>query len=171
MQALAVISGVAPAERYPKLKKVFEEQCHATTYMFPYVLEALFKMGEPQMALDRMRMKYPTVMKEGCSTLYEHWNFEGTCNHAWTGGGIVPMVRFLAGIQATEPGFKSFSLSPQMGDLNWLETGFDTAYGRIEVYLRKKGRRIEATVSVPEGTTCSAGGRTLGPGTHKLRLP
>ena len=176
VQALAVISGVAPAERYPMLKKVFAAQCHATTYMFPYVLEALFRMGEPQMALDRMRRMYPTVMKDGCSTLYEHWNFEGTCNHAWTGGGIVPMVRCLAGIEALEPGFKSFSIKPQMGDLKWLETGFETAFGRIEVSLRRRGRRIDATLTVPEGTTCIVpdarlrSDKTLGPGTHELRI-
>ena len=176
VQALAVISGVAPSERYPALKKVFAEQMHATTYMFPYVLEALFRMGEPQMALDRMRKFYPTVMKEGCSTLYEHWNFDGSSNHAWAGGGVVPMVRCLAGIEALEPGYKTFTVNPQMGDLTWLETGFDTVYGRIEVSLRRKGRRIEATVLVPEGTTCLIPGKvngsvtTLGPGHHTLRL-
>ena len=57
-----------------------------------------------------------------------------------------------------------------MGDLKWLKTGFETNYGRIEVSLEKKGRRIDATVTVPEGTTCKAGGRTLVPGTHKVRL-
>ncbi len=170
VQALAVISGVASADKYPALKKVFAERYNATTYMFPYVLDALYTMGEPQMALDRMRKMYPTIMKDSCSTLYEHWNFDGSCNHAWAGGGVISMVRQLAGIDALEPGYKSFSLKPQMGDLKWLKTGFETNYGRIEVSLEKKGRRIDATVTVPEGTTCNAGGRILVPGTHKVRL-
>ena len=86
------------------------------------------------------------------------------------------MVRCLAGIEALEPGYKTFTVNPQMGDLTWLETGFDTVYGRIEVSLRRKGRRIEATVLVPEGTTCVLPGKvkgsatTLGPGRHTLRL-
>ncbi|MBR4756158.1 MAG: glycoside hydrolase [Bacteroidales bacterium] len=170
VQALAVISGVASPDKYPAIKKVFEERYNSTTYMFPYVLEALYTMGEPQMALDRMHKMYPTIMKEGCSTLYEHWNYDGSCNHAWAGGGIISMVRNLAGVDALEPGYKSFKLAPQMGGLKWLKTGFETNYGRIEVSLVKKGRRIDATVTVPEGTTCLAAGKTLGPGTHKVRL-
>ena len=80
------------------------------------------------------------------------------------------MVRQMAGIDALEPGHKSFCLKPQMGDLKWLETGFETNHGRIDVSLVKKGKRIDATVTVPEGTTCIAAGKTLGPGTHKIRL-
>ncbi|MBR4167478.1 MAG: glycoside hydrolase [Bacteroidales bacterium] len=170
VQALAVISGIASPDRYPLLKKVFAERYNATTYMFPYVLDALYTMGEPQMALDRMRKMYPTVMKDSCSTLYEHWNYDGTCNHAWTGGGVVSMVRRLAGVDALAPGYQEFEVKPQMGDLKWLKTGFETNYGRIEVSLVKKGRRIEAEITVPEGTTCRAGGRILAPGTHKVRL-
>ena len=169
-QALAVISGIASPDKYPAIKKVFEQRYNATTYMFPYVLDALYTMGEPQMALDRMRKMYPTIMKEDCSTLYEHWNYDGSCNHAWAGGGVISMVRQLAGVDALEPGYKSFSVKPQMGDLKWLKTGFDTNYGRIEVSLEKKGRRIEAIITVPEGTTCEAAGKVLTPGTHKVRI-
>ncbi len=63
-----------------------------------------------------------------------------------------------------------------MGDLKWLETGFETAFGRIEVSLRRRGRRIDATLTVPEGTTCIVpdarlrSSKTLGPGTHELRI-
>ncbi|MBR1926732.1 MAG: glycoside hydrolase [Bacteroidales bacterium] len=170
VQALAVISGVASKDKYPAIKKVFAERYNATTYMFPYVLDALYTMGEPQMALDRMRKMYPTIMKDSCSTLYEHWDYEGSCNHAWAGGGVISMVRQLAGVDALEPGYKSFTIKPQMGDLKWIKTGFETNYGRIEVSLEKKGRRVEAVVTVPEGTTCLAAGKTLGPGTHKVRL-
>ena len=170
VQALAVISGVASADKYPALKKVFAERYNATTYMFPYVLDALYTMGEPQMALDRMRKQCPTIMKDNCTTLYEHWNFDGTCNHAWAGGGVISMVRQLAGVDALKPGYQEFQVKPQMGDLKWLKTGFETNYGRIEVSLVKKEKRIEAEITVPEGTTCQTGGKTFGPGTHKVRL-
>ena len=152
------------------LKKVFAERYIATTYMFPYVLDALYTMGEPQMALDRMRKLCPTIMNDSCTTLWEHWNFEGTCNHAWAGGGVISMVRQLAGVEALKPGYKEFEVKPQMGDLKWLKTGFETNYGRIEVSLVKKGRRIEAEITVPEGTTCLAAGKTLTPGTHIVAL-
>ena len=177
VQALAVISGIASADKYPAIKKVLSEEYHATTYMTPYVLDAIYTMGEPQMAIDRMKKLYPTVMND-YSTLYEHWNFEGTCNHAWTGGGIVSMGRQLAGIEPTAPGFKTFKVAPQMAGttLKWIKTKVVTGFGDIEVSLERKGKRnVNATITVPEGTSCEvtlAGGKpaVLVPGIHTVKL-
>ena len=80
------------------------------------------------------------------------------------------MVRQLAGVNALAPGYQEFEVKPKMGDLKWLKTGFETNFGRIEVSLVKKGKRIDAEITVPEGTSCEAGGKTLAPGTHKVRL-
>ena len=80
------------------------------------------------------------------------------------------MIRQLAGIEALKPGYQDFEVKPQMGDLKWLKTGFETNYGRIEVSLQKKGKKIEAEITVPEGTSCKAGGKILAPGTHKVRI-
>lgn len=174
-QALAVVSGLAGKEKYSFLKKVFAEQYHATTYMQRYVLEALFLMGEPEMALDRMRKLYPTVMKPSCSTLWEHWNHEGTCNHAWTGAGIILLGQKVAGIEPTGPGFRTFRVCPQMGDLKTVEQTVDTNYGPVKVSLVRKGKRGTLTLTVPEGTVASvpaALGRqkTFSAGTHQIRL-
>lgn len=175
VQALAVVSGVAPADRYPALVKVLDAQYHATTYMQRYVLEALCLMGQPQRVLDRMRKLYPTVMKPGCSTLYEHWNFEGTSNHAWTGAAIIVLGGKIAGIEPTAPGFRTFRVQPQMGDLTHIETAVDTPCGLIEVQLDRKGKRIDLLLTVPDGTRAevpAASGRqqTFAPGTHRIRL-
>jgi Bacterial alpha-L-rhamnosidase. len=178
VQALAVIAGVATPDKYEALKKVFSEQFHATTYMTPYVLDALYTMGEPQMAIDRMKKLYPTVMKDDCSTIYEHWNFDGTNNHAWAGGAVISMNRQLAGVEALAPGYQKFTVAPQMAKttLKWLKTSFETNYGMISVSLERKGRKnVMATITVPEGTSCEvtlASGKpaTLAPGTHTVKL-
>ncbi len=175
VQALAVISGIASEDKYPAIKAVLETTYNSTTYMFPYVLEALYQMKEPQMAIDRMKKMYSTIMKDGCSTLYEHWNFEGSCNHAWAGGGVISMGNRLAGIEPVAPGFRVFRVAPQMGDLKSIQTKVVTNYGPIEVSLQKKGSRINATITVPEGTraqvTLSNGKEaSLAPGTHNVKL-
>lgn len=175
VQALAVVSGIASPDKYPALVKVLSQQYHATTYMQRYVLEALFLMGEPEMALNRMRKLYPTIMKPGCSTLYEHWDFTGTSNHAWTGGAIIVMGNRLAGIMPTAPGFRTFRVQPRMGGLKHIETSVDTNYGFIEVTLDRKGNRGELTLTVPEGTQAevpAAQGqrKTFSPGTYRIRL-
>jgi len=175
VQALAVISGIASADKYPALKKVLSEQFHATTYMTPYVLDALYVMDAPEMALARMKKMYPTVMKDDCTTLYEHWNYDGTCNHAWAGAGIISMVRQLAGVDALEPAYKRFKVAPQMGTVKQLSTSFVTRYGEIAVQLDRKGKRINAVITVPEGTECEvtlANGKpaVLAAGTHTVKL-
>ena len=175
VQALAIVSGIASPDKYPALVKVFDEQYHATTYMQRYVLEALCLAGEPERALNRMRKLYPTVMKPGCSTLYEHWNFEGTSNHAWTGAAIIVLGGKIAGIEPTAPGFRTFRVQPQMGDLTRIETAVDTHYGPIEAKLDRKGRGIDLALTVPEGTRAdvpAARGRqkSFGPGVHRIRL-
>lgn len=151
-QALAVVSGIAGADKYPTILKVFGEQAHATTYMFKYVLEALCKMGHPELAIERMHRFYPTIMRDGVTTLWEHWNFDGSCNHAWSGSGIIILNEEIAGIKPTSPGYRTFSVKPQMGTLKKLETSLDTASGKISLKLEKKGRRIRMHLTVPEGT-------------------
>ena len=175
VQALAVLAGFADESKYPALLEMLRKEMHATTFMHRFVLEALFMMNAPEVALSRMRAQYPTIMADGCSTLYEHWNFEGTCNHAWAGSGIIALGERVAGIRPLTPGFKTFILDPRMGDLKEVDAKVDTHYGLIEVSLRSKGRRIEAVLTVPEGTSASvpaAKGKVkeFGPGTHTITL-
>ncbi len=175
VQALAVISGIATPDKYPAIKAVLGREFNASTYMFPYVLDALYTMGEPGMAIDRMKRMYSTVMSDDCSTLYEHWDFTGSRNHAWTSGGIVSMFRQLAGLDAVEPGYRRFRLAPQMGPLNHITASFETMYGTIAVVLDRCGEKIKAAVSVPEGTLCevelhNGRSKTLQAGTHNVTL-
>lgn len=175
VQAMAVVSGLASADKYPQLTRVLAEQFHATTYMQRYVIEALYMMGQPQLAIDRMHKLYPTVMKPECSTLWEHWDYDGTCNHAWTGGAIIEMGRKMAGIEPLEPGFRRFSIDPQMGPLKEIDTEMETNYGRIVLSARRSGRTITLKVSVPEGTqaeipAAKSSEKLLGPGLHTVKI-
>ena len=175
VQAMAVHSGIASEEKYPFLLKVLSEQDHATTYMHRYVLDALCLLGHPELAQEKMHRLYPTIMRDNCSTLWEHWNFDGSCNHPWAGCGAIVMGRRFAGITPEEPGYKTFRLAPQMGNLKHIDTGFETSYGFISVVLDRKGNRIDAAVTVPEGTACKYTNRsgkeiTLLAGTHKITL-
>lgn len=152
-QALAVVSGIAGADKYPAIIKTLGEQAHATTYMFKYVLEALYRMGRPDMAVERMRRFYPTIMKDDCSTLWEHWDYDGTCNHAWTGSGIIVAAENICGVTPLEAGFRSFRVAPALGPLKKASCAFDTVNGRISVDVEKKGRKTSVQLSVPAGCT------------------
>ena len=175
VQALAVICGIADREKYDAILKVLEKEYHVTSCFHHLVLEALMIMGRPDMALERMHRYYPTLMLEGGSTLCEQFNFGGTSNHAWSGGGFVVLSSRFAGIRPLAPGFRSFEVDPQMGPLNHIEAKVDAVCGQIGVVLDRSGKGIRMTLSVPDGTKAvvrvAAGkDRLFGPGTHKLTI-
>ncbi len=175
VQALAVVSGIAGKDKFPALKEIFAREYHATVYMQKYVLEALFLMGEADMALQRMHKLYPTVMKDSCSTLWEHWNFDGSSNHAWTGAGIIVLSGKVAGLAPTAPGWRRFRVAPQMGSLKQVSCTVDTGFGPISVALERRGKRIRMMLTVPSGTTAEVplpNGKTaiLSAGTHTLTI-
>ena len=180
-QAMAVVSGLAPENRYPDIVKLLDTEYNASPYMEKYVLEALFIMGQPQRAIDRMHRRYAKMLGyKDYTTLFEGWGIGaegfggGTLNHAWSGGPLTLMCQKICGIEPTSPGFKTFKISPQLGKLKRASTSIETNYGTISVSLVKKGSRIAADITVPQGTTAQitvkGKPRTLAPGTHHVTI-
>ncbi|RHL09309.1 MULTISPECIES: alpha-L-rhamnosidase C-terminal domain-containing protein [Bacteroides] len=178
-QAMAVVSGLAPAGRYKALLKVFKKEYHASPYMEKYVMEALFMMGEPEFALKRMRDRYAKMMSYPYTTLFEGWGIGaegfggGTINHAWSGGPLTILSQKLCGIEPLAPGFKQFRVAPQLGSLNKASAVVPTLYGDIRVDIRQQDHKIGIQVVVPQGTTAvvalpGSKEKVLSPGTHIL---
>ena len=79
-----------------------------------YVLEALCKMGEYEGAKDRIKDRYEGMINEDYSTLWEFWDeWQGTKNHAWSGGPLVIMSKHFAGITPIEAGYEKVKIQPQ----------------------------------------------------------
>lgn len=178
-QAMAVVSGLAPAGRYKALLKVFKKEYHASPYMEKYVMEALFMMGEPEFALKRMRDRYAKMMSYPYTTLFEGWGIGaegfggGTINHAWSGGPLTILSQKLCGIEPLAPGFKQFRVAPQLGSLNKVSAVVPTLYGDIRVDIRQQDHKLGIQVVVPQGTTAvvalpGSKEKVLSPGTHIL---
>lgn len=178
-QAMAVVSGLAPAGRYKALLKVFKKEYHASPYMEKYIMEALFVMGEPDFALERMRSRYAKMMAYPYTTLFEGWGIGaegfggGTINHAWSGGPLTILSQKLCGIEPLKPGFKHFRVAPQLGMLNEASAVVPTLYGDIQVDIKKRDRIVNIHVIVPPGTTAVVvlpGGKekVLPPGSYIL---
>jgi len=154
-QALCVLAGIAPASRYPAIKKILTTVSHASPYLEKYVLEALLVMGEPDAALVRIRRRYAGCVESPWTTLPELWNPElgGTCNHAWSGGPLTLISQYVAGILPLEPGFKTFQVRPRMGSLRRIEAVVDSTAGKIDVTLNRGAGKFNLTVTVPTGTS------------------
>ncbi len=92
--AMAVLSGLAKAERFASVREVLVTVFNATTYMEGYVLEALCCMGYREDAYKRMLSRYyPLIVNEN-TTLWEDFYLLGTRNHAWSGAPLTVVCRY-----------------------------------------------------------------------------
>ncbi|SMC44709.1 Alpha-L-rhamnosidase N-terminal domain-containing protein [Pedobacter africanus] len=145
--ALVVLAALAAPAKYPLLKNVFLTQEHASPYMEKYVLEALFKMGYAETALARLKKRYTSMVNSRLTTLWEGWKIGangfggGSYNHAWSGGGLILMSQYVAGIAPASLAFDTIKIAPQMGGLTSCSATVSSVAGLISVkntFISKK---------------------------------
>ncbi|MBN2572954.1 MAG: discoidin domain-containing protein [Deltaproteobacteria bacterium] len=156
--ALAVVSGLAGAAKWPEIRTVLQHHRNASPYMEKYVLEALFLMGYPQDALNRMRARYADMVEaSSLSTLWEIWSLtEGvyrTYNHGWAGGPLTLLSQYVAGVAPESPGYASFRVFPQEGSLASFVAEVPTGKGNIGVAMSKNDRQYLLSVASPPDVT------------------
>ena len=157
-QALAVVSGLAEEEKYSDLLTIFKTSQLASPYMEKYVLEALFVMEEADFGLERMKSRYKKMIESEYSTLYENFGGGedrggfGTNNHAWSGGGLTILAQYVCGLEPLTPAWKTFRVKPQLGTLEFAETGNETFAGRVDVTIKKVKSGMDMMLTVPQGS-------------------
>ncbi len=158
-QALAVVSGLAGKDRYDELLKIFKRSYLASPYMEKYVLEALFVMEEPEFGLERMKSRYHKMVDVSpWTTLYENFGDgadragHGTNNHAWSGGGLTILAQYVCGLAPLEPAWKTFSVKPQLGHLEFAATGNETVAGKVAVRVTRVKKGMDIELTVPRGS-------------------
>lgn len=158
-QALAVVSGLAGEDKYDELLKIFKSSYLASPYMEKYVLEALFVMGEAEFGLERMKSRYHNMIDVSpWTTLYENFGDGadragfGTNNHAWSGGGLTILDQYVCGLYPIESAWKTFMVKPQLGNLEYAETGNETLAGKIAVKVTKVESGMDIELKVPSNS-------------------
>lgn len=160
--ALAVLAGLADVnnpERFATLKKVLTAVHNSSPYMERYVLDALCEMGLMKEAQARIRLRYKDMVAEDYSTLWEFWDKNaGTLNHAWSGGPLLTMSQYMAGVAPVEAGYGVFAVKPMLGELKEAECTVPTVRGEIVVKAdaRSEGR-FTLEIQAPAGTKVIAG--------------
>lgn len=109
--AIAVLCGLVPEERYPAIRTILLEVFNSTPYMERFVLAALCKMGYCKDAYLRMMSRYYNLAVNENSTVWEDFFILGTKNHAWSGCPVEIAFRYLFGI-TSDDGFRTFSVNP-----------------------------------------------------------
>ena len=161
--ALAVLSGLAEKEQYDTILNVLTTTKNSSPYMEYYVLEALCKMGEYENARDRIKDRYEGMVSEDYSTLWEFWNsWQGTMNHAWSGGPLVIMSKHFAGITPLEAGYEKVEINPQYTLSDSLSCTVPSVKGLITLGYEKDeiysvelsiAENIDAVLYVPDNAT------------------
>lgn len=151
--ALAVLSGLADKEQYSSILKVLQTSENASPYMEKYVLDALCEMGYIDEAVKRMKKRYGEMVEYDYSTLWEYWDRGGTLNHAWSGGPLITMSKYIAGIKPLDTAYQKFEIRPHMGALNFIKCSVPSIKGNIALEISKTDGYIDMRVTIPQGTT------------------
>ncbi len=163
--AMPIIANLALPEYYPAIIKVLEKEFHASPYMEKYVLESLYLMNKPFKGIARMKKLFDRMIRSPYSTLPEHFGSNkkrgkgkkivwgaGTFNHAWSGGPLTLLSQYAAGVAPITPGFSSFSVKPQMGPLENIETVVPVPQGLIKLKLINEEKLFTIDLDKPDGT-------------------
>jgi hypothetical protein len=130
--ALAVVAGLVPRERYGAVREVLSSKFHASTFMEKYVLEALFMMGYDEDALKRMKSRFAAMVDGPLTTLWEGWEI-GSQTY---GGGLTLLSQYSAGVFPSLPGYEEFHVMPHEGNLSRITSTVPSPKGMISVSIR-----------------------------------
>jgi len=186
---LALLYGLAGPDQWPAIKTVLTTSFEASPYMEKFILESLFRTGDTEAALTRLKKRYQTMVESELSTLWEGWGMGpgwgigpegyggGSYNHGWSGGPLTLLGEYVAGISPATPGFATYQVKPQPGPLRRVRAGVDTVRGRIEVGIDRDESAFRlrlvsppdtlATVVLPVGASVECNGRPVWPTTGK----
>ncbi|MBQ2945404.1 MAG: glycoside hydrolase [Clostridia bacterium] len=149
--AVAVISGLADKDTYKGIAKVFDNVYNSSPYMEKYVLEALCRMDLHEKAKNRIRKRYSEMAKSDYSTLWEFWSAgAGTKNHAWSGGPLVIMSRYFAGVSPLTAGYGTCLIKPELAGLYEINAEIPTPNGTVGVKARKTDNAVKYIIDVPK---------------------
>lgn len=150
--ALAVLSGLADKEQHKTILNVLTTTKNSSPYMEYYVLEALCKMGEYDLAYNRIKDRYEGMVSADYSTLWEFWDaWRGTKNHAWSGGPLVIMSKHFAGIAPIEAGYEKVKIDPQYTLSDNLSCTVPSVKGLITLNYEKVNGNYNIDLILPQG--------------------
>jgi alpha-L-rhamnosidase len=144
-------------------------------YTSGYELFARFEAGDTTGALALIRnewglMRHASPYYSGAT--WEYVALDGTPGlgkatslaHGWASGPTLALSKYVLGVRPIQPGYKTWLVEPQPGDLSWAKGSVPTPYGPIKVEWEKHGNSFVLEVTVPNGTRGTIGVPTSGKG-------
>ena len=179
------------------LKAIERAKNHISTgfHSTHHLMQVLTRYGRSDIAYMLLSNKtfpgWGYSIEQGATTIWERWDgfvkgrgFQdpgmNSFNH-WAFGSVGEwMMEGIIGIKIGEPGWRRFSIAPQIGgNLTWAKGHFDAPTGRISVSWKVKGDDLSIDVDIPANATAMftipsgwTGNvdRTLTSGHHSIQL-
>ncbi|KAF3225941.1 hypothetical protein TWF191_004971 [Orbilia oligospora] len=128
-----------------------------SVYAAQYLLEALYKAGRDEYALELMTShsdrSWWHMIELGSTMTLEAWDVKYkpnlTWNHAWGAAPANIISRYILGVRPLKPGFEKILIAPQPGSLEELHGKVPTMKGPVLVKFQPGVLEID----IPEGTT------------------
>jgi alpha-L-rhamnosidase len=148
------------------------QQSSGSTQVGPYTsgyeLFARFEAGDTTGALALSRNEWGLMRKSSSYYSGATWEYvaldgtpglgEGTSlAHGWASGPTSALSKYVLGVRPIQPGYRTWLIEPQTGDLAWAEGKVPTPYGPIAVRWQKTPHGLLLEINVPNGTSGSVG--------------
>ncbi|MEI6653129.1 MAG: family 78 glycoside hydrolase catalytic domain [Verrucomicrobiota bacterium] len=165
VNSFSVLAGLGDyAKQAQQLDKTSSQVRPATAgFMLYWTMEAKFRAGMTEAALNDIRKIYGHMLSFGATTTWEKCDLTvgdhpnetdaaGSRCHGWSAGPAYLLPAHVLGVQPAEPGFASVVVEPKLGDLQWAEGVVPTPKGLI--HLRwERGSALTGSVTLPAGMT------------------
>ena len=140
--AAALAFGLVPKKRQGAVAAFLKGKGMAcSVYFAQFLLEALFKAGEAETAISLMSRggdrSWIGMMDQGSTITMEAWSLEAKpnqdWNHAWGSAPLNVISRYVLGVKPVTPGCSEVEVSPQVGNLKFVEGRVPTPKGAVVV--------------------------------------
>jgi hypothetical protein len=152
-QCLALLSGhLAKSLKKPLVQGLLKQPglAKATIYFSHYLFEAFCDSGQMDALFSRLSLWFEHE-KLGLKTTLEAPEPSRSDCHAWGSHPLYHYQATLLGIRPGSMGFESVVIKPQLGPLDWAKGGMMHPQGWIEVDLKRKGKKLEGSITLPKG--------------------
>jgi alpha-L-rhamnosidase len=124
----------------------------ATYYFRFYLARALQHAGMGQEYLSLLQ-PWRDMMALGLTTWAEQPEPTRSDSHAWSAHPNYDLLTIVAGIQPGSTGFRTVTIAPNLGVLKHVSATMAHPGGEINVEYSTKSGTVNATVSLPPGTS------------------
>jgi alpha-L-rhamnosidase len=129
---------------------------------------ARFEAGDAAGALDLIRLLWGHMQHDSPYYSGGVWETLGpdatpkfgpgtSLAHPWSSGPTSGLSKYVLGVRPVQPGYKTWLVEPQPGDLGWAVGTVPTPYGPIAVSWQRASPGLRLEVWVPAGTRGTVG--------------